>query len=139
MNNRWREPIHLSATLLSGSGGEWREIVTELDSEISVNSLVHPEFPFFEIRIWQKDHIGLALAVLWWSGKREIWLLNFSCTLNSSEENQRSIRVKTERQIQNRLTALALRSRSKVGSMAKNRKNGIQRKGSQRLQKRKGT
>jgi len=129
MNSRWREPIHLSATLLSGAGGEWHEIVTELDSEISMNSRVHPEFPFFETRIWQKDHIGLALAVLRGSGKREIWLLSFRCTLASPEENERSIRVKTEIQIQNRLAALDLRSRSQIRFMAKTSKAGAIRTG----------
>ena len=115
MNSRWREPIHTSATLLSGEEGNWREIVAELDSQISLSSRTHPGFPYFEMRIWQKDHDGFALAVLRGSGKREVWLLDFRCTFKSSEENQRAIRMKTEIQIQNRLAALGLKSRSKTG------------------------
>jgi hypothetical protein len=115
MKSRWREPIHVSATLLSGSEGKWREMVTELDSEISLRSRIHPELPFFEMRIWQKDDDGFALAILRGSGKREVWLLDFRCTSKSSAENERAIWVKTEIQVQYRLAALGLKSRSKTG------------------------
>lgn len=119
LNSYWREPIHTSATLLSGEEGDWREVVAKLDSEISLSSGVQPEFPFFGMRIWQKAHNGLVLAVLRDSGKREVWLLHFWCVLKSSEQNERSMRVKAEIQIQNRLSEI----RSKSRSMSRERGN----------------
>ena len=113
MKNRRREPIHVSATLLSGSEGKWGEMVTELDSEISLRSRTHPELPFFEMRIWQKEDDGFALAILRCFGKREIWLLVFQCNSKWSAENERAIQVKTEIQVQHRLAAIGLKSRSK--------------------------
>jgi hypothetical protein len=114
VENRWKEPIHRSASLLSGSESNWVKVVSELDAEIAEVSAIHPNFPFWRLRVWQRSDDGMVLAVVRKFGEREIWLLNFHCCLESSKRNEKAMMTKTELLIRKRLESLRSKSYSKM-------------------------